>query len=229
MPPRSSLPAPGLDSLYGILSILLAGGTAITSLSTLKPSKMRIIIATHQDTVLRRYISPSHFASHYKTRKYRGKTFMHGNTMIMRRAYHSGKSLLRPLLLRQTHSLDEVTEVLADYWEITGSFITRVHKCPRRDMCAPDRCVDAPPVPLSELDVQRVTITDLSSTNEKHIEDCWDGTENNVRQLSQLWTGSTRFYRFYGDPPAGYYYVQGRLTRRQKGTRPDNVHPDIWP
>ena len=91
-------------------------------------------------------------------------------------------------------------------------------------MFAPDRCHDPPPIPLEHIDVTRTTKTNLENQDEKAIEDVWDGSDADVRQLSDWWVGETVFHRYFREPK-GYRVVQGRLTRIQNTTRP----PSIWP
>ena len=61
---------------------------------------------------------------------------------------------------------------------------------------------------------------------EKQIEDYWnvDGEE----ELSDAWTGFTRFTLLNEKPPDGYTWSDERLTRKQPTSRPDNVWPDMW-
>ena len=100
----------------------------------------------------------------------------------------------------------------ADYWELRPLTLVRVHRRQRRSMFAPDRCHDEPPIPLKHVDVTRLTKTNLENFDEQSIEDVWDGSASDVRQLSDWWVGETVFYRFFKEPK-GYRLVQGRMTR----------------
>ena len=51
-------------------------------------------------------------------------------------------------------------------------------------MFAPDRCHDPPPIPQKHIDVIRITNTNLDNQDEKSVEDVWDGSATDVRQLS---------------------------------------------
>ena len=82
-------------------------------------------------------------------------------------------------------------------------------------MFAPDRCPDAPPIPLKHIDATRYTKTNLDNQDEKTIEDVWDGSDADVRQLSDWWVGETVLDRYFKEPD-GYRMVQGRMTRIQK-------------
>ena len=60
--------------------------------------------------------------------------------------------------------------------------------------------------------------------SEKRIEDYVDGE----RELSDAWTGFTRFIVLSEKPPDGYTWSGRRLTRKQTTSRPYNVWPDLW-
>ena len=47
-------------------------------------------------------------------------------------------------------------------------------------------------------------------------------------ELSDAWTGFTRFVVPKERPPEGYTWSGERLTRKQKTSRPDDVWPDMW-
>ena len=65
----------------------------------------------------------------------------------------------------------------SDYWDLRPMCLVRMHLRPRKQLFAPDRCEEAPPIPLDHLDVTRVTKTSLENDDEKYIEDvewlCW--------------------------------------------------------
>ena len=61
---------------------------------------------------------------------------------------------------------------------------------------------------------------------EKNIEDCWN--VDGEKELSDAWTGFTRFVLPKERPPEGYAWSGERLTRKQKTSRPDDVWPDMW-
>ena len=46
-------------------------------------------------------------------------------------------------------------------------------------------------------------------------------------ELSEPWTGKKTF-ELLPLPPAGYSYIEGRLTKTQETTRPGNIWPEIW-
>ena len=48
------------------------------------------------------------------------------------------------------------------------------------------------------------------------------------RELSDTWTGFTRFSLLNERQPDGYTLSGERLTRKQTTSRPDNAWPDLW-
>ena len=73
----------------------------------------------------------------------------------------------------------------------------------------------------------RIAITDLEDKAEARIEDFW--TQDSNRQLFADWTGKTIFELLRPEPPQGYEYTNGRLTKQQTTTRPGNVWLEVWP
>ena len=74
--------------------------------------------------------------------------------------------------------------------------------------------------PLKYIDVTRSTHTSLNVLFEKKIDDYW----NVDRELSDAWTGFTRFISLNDRPPDGCTWSG----RRQTTSRPDKVWPDMW-
>ena len=66
----------------------------------------------------------------------------------------------------------EPSIVEEDSWEFNGSALIRHHRRPRREMFSPEKCDFAPPVPIHQIDVIRVTLTSLDTLDEKRIDDC---------------------------------------------------------
>ena len=60
----------------------------------------------------------------------------------------------------------------------------------------------------------------------KQIEDYWN--VDGEKDLSDAWTGFTRFVLLKERPPKRYTCSGERLTRKQKTSRPDDVWPDMW-
>ena len=48
------------------------------------------------------------------------------------------------------------------------------------------------------------------------------------RELSDAWTGVTRFTLMKEKPPDGYTWSGERLTRKQTTSRPDTLWPEMW-
>ena len=61
---------------------------------------------------------------------------------------------------------------------------------------------------------------------EKRIDDYWniDGS----RDLSDPWTGFTRFTLLEEKPPDGEMWSGERLTEKQLTSRPDHLWPELW-
>ena len=72
----------------------------------------------------------------------------------------------------------------------------------------------------------RFTKTNIPERRYKEINDFW--TREGDEELGFEWIGATRFTLLKTAPPNGYYWVEGRLTRKQKTTRPDNCWPETW-
>ena len=82
------------------------------------------------------------------------------------------------------------------------------------------------PIPLKYIDVIRSTHTDLDVAEEKRIDDYWnvDGSRN----LSDSWTGFTRFTLLNETPPKGFLWSGWSMTKIQTTSRPDHIWPDAW-
>ena len=61
---------------------------------------------------------------------------------------------------------------------------------------------------------------------EKQTEDYWN--VHGEKELSDAWTGFTRFILLNERPRDGYTWFGVRLTRKQTTSRPDDVWPDMW-
>ena len=61
---------------------------------------------------------------------------------------------------------------------------------------------------------------------EQNIDDYWN--VDGDRDLSDTWTGFTRFTVLDVFPPDGFSWSGGRLTRKQTTSRPDTLWPEIW-
>ena len=121
-------------------------------------------------------------------------------------------------------SYPDAGEARNDFWSMSGNFIYRHHVEPRVKHYSPSE--ESFPVPLKYIDVSRTTHTNLDVKQEKRIDDYWniDGS----RDLSDPWTGSTRFILLEEKPPEGDMWSRGRLTRKQLTSRPDHLWPEPW-
>ena len=115
-------------------------------------------------------------------------------------------------------------EAWKDFWSIQGDFIHRHHIDPRVQLYVPKGKTF--PSPLTYIDVTRTSYTSLDVLLEKNIEDSWN--VDGDRELSDAWTGFTRFILLNERPPDGYTWSVRRLTRKQTTSRPDDVWPDMW-
>jgi len=111
-----------------------------------------------------------------------------------------------------------------DTWQINNDVLIRIHSTPRTKLFQPDE-VDCP-IPTKYLDVMRRTETDTEHLAERHIRDYW--FDDGPRDLSEPWTGRTIFNLLRPEPPHGYIWIDGRLTKKQATTRPDSVWPETW-
>ena len=98
----------------------------------------------------------------------------------------------------------------------SGNYIYRHHVEARVKLYVPRE--ESFPIPPRYTDVARATSTMLVEMLERRIDDCWN-TEGN-RDLSDSWTGFTRFTILYEKPPDGYTWSWRRLTKKQTTTRP---------
>ena len=62
--------------------------------------------------------------------------------------------------------------------------------------------------------------------HERRTDDCWNIESD--RDLSDSWTGFTRFITLDEKPPDGYTWSGKRLTKNQTTSRPDYLWPEIW-
>ena len=125
---------------------------------------------------------------------------------------------------RMSDSFLDAGEARNDFWSISGDVIYRHHVEPRVKLYSPRE--ESFPIPLKYIDVSRTTHTHLDVKQEKRIDDYWniDGS----RDLSDPWTGFTQFTLLEEQPPDGYMWSGGRLTRKQLTPRLDHLWPELW-
>ena len=114
-----------------------------------------------------------------------------------------------------------------DEWIEKPLMLIRVHRTPRKALFDPSLCEDSPPIPFDHIDVMRNTKTNLENADEMDLNDVWDGSSASCRQLSDYWTGETRFDKLFKAPP-GYEVVEGRVIKLRPTARPPNVWPEVW-
>ena len=82
------------------------------------------------------------------------------------------------------------------------------------------------PFPLKYIDVTRNTHTSLDVKLEKSTDDYWN--VDGAKELSDAWTGFTRFIVLYEEPLDRYTWSGKSLTRKQTTSRPDKLWPEMW-
>ena len=125
-------------------------------------------------------------------------------------------------ILKRTHTRDD-EEAKNDFWTITGEFIYRHHVVPRVKLYVPRE--ETFPIPMKYMDVTRTTYTSLHVMLENRLKISGTWME---KELSDAWTGFTRFVLPKGRPSEGKTWSGERLTRKQKTSRLDDVWPDVW-
>ena len=83
------------------------------------------------------------------------------------------------------------------FWSISGNFYLPSSRGPQSQTVHAERSII--PNPNVFFDVTRTTDTTLDVMSEKHIEDCWN--VHGDRELSDAWTGFTRFTSLSEKPP----------------------------
>ena len=124
---------------------------------------------------------------------------------------------------------DDEHKYLPDKWVLNKDVLMRIHTTPRRTLFTPNEDKNDPcPLPLAYLDIMRRSDTSQSSKAESVVEDYWTDPQMSKRELTDEWFGRTMFYLLKPHAGPNHYWVDGRLTRRQKTTRPDNIWTDTW-
>ena len=111
----------------------------------------------------------------------------------------------------------DAAEAKNDIWSTTGDFVSRHHVEPRVKLYMPKE--ESFPIPLKYIDVTRNTHTSLDVSLEKQVDDYWN--VDGERELSDAWTGFTRFILLNERPREGFSWFGERLTRKQTTSRPD--------
>ena len=113
------------------------------------------------------------------------------------RGESDGLSSPNPL---QDDSTLDAADARNDVWSITRDFFCRHHVEHRVKLYVPRE--ESFPIPMKCIDVTRNTHTTLDVLLEKHIDDNWN--VDGERELSDAWTGVTRFILLNERPPDGF-------------------------
>ena len=96
-------------------------------------------------------------------------------------------------------------------------------------MFSPLACSDPPPIPIEQFDVERTTVTDADEQKLRQIDDVWDGSDQDCKDLGIPWRGETTFeLKPPTNGPPGHSFLNGRWIRNQTSQRPPNVDPENW-
>ena len=112
-------------------------------------------------------------------------------------------------------------EARNDFWSMQGDFIHRHHVEARVQLCVPKE--EAFPIPLKYIDVTRTTHTHLDVVQERRIDDY--GNVDVDRNLSDPWTGFTKFTSLNEKPPKGFMWSMRGLQKSKQS--PDLII--LWP
>ena len=149
-----------------------------------------------------------------------------GSSGTRRGTRHSSRRIRRTLLhphnKRTQHEM--MRKLKNDFWSITGIFVHRHLVEPRVKLYVPR--AESCPILLKYIDVTRTTDATLDVMLESSTDDYWniDGD----KELSDAWTGFTRFILLNERPLDGYTWSGERLTRKQTTSRPDKLWPEMW-
>ena len=115
-------------------------------------------------------------------------------------------------------------ETRNDFWSISVNCIYRPHVEPRVKLYVPRE--ESLPIPLKYTDVTRTTDTSLDVMLERNIDDYRN--VDGDRELSETWTGFSKFTKLNEKPPDGYTWSWERLTRKQTSSSPNSFRLQIW-
>ena len=118
----------------------------------------------------------------------------------------------------------EPTVHVKQLWTITGEFIYRHHVVPRVKLYVPQE--ETLPFPMKYIDITRTTFTSLDVMLGKQVEDYWN--VDGERELSDAWTGFTRFILLNERPPDGTHGPGGDLQENKQPLVQTNVWPEMW-
>ena len=123
-----------------------------------------------------------------------------------------------------TDETKEDAEARNDFWSMEGDFICRHHVEPRVQPCVPKE--ETFPLPLKYMDVTRTTHTKFDVLRDSRVDDFWNVDVD--RNVSDSWTGFTKFTLLDEKSPTGHTWSGRRLAQIRATTRPDCLWPEIW-
>ena len=109
-----------------------------------------------------------------------------------------------------------------DLWSISGKYITVITLNQESNFYVPRE--ESFPNQLRSFDVTSASSATLDVLLERRIHDYWNIEGD--RDLSDAWTGFTRFTISDEKPPEGYTWSGERLTKKQTTSRPDHLWPE---
>ena len=99
-------------------------------------------------------------------------------------------------------SFPDAGEAINDFWSMSGNFIYRHHVESRVKLYSPKE--ESFPIALKYIDISRTTQTNLDVKQERRTNDYWNIAGS--RDLSDYWTGFTRFTLLEKKPPNGHMW-----------------------
>ena len=148
-----------------------------------------------------------------------------GSSRTRRGTRSSSRRIRRTLFSNplQADSTRDDAEAKNDFWSMSGNFKNRHHVEPRVKLYSPRE--ESFPITLKYIDVTR---------NTHHWKYCWTiffddyWNVDGERELSDAWTGFTRFILLNERPPNGYTWSGWNVRENKQTSRPDDVWPDMW-
>ena len=106
-----------------------------------------------------------------------------------------------------------------NFWSLSGNFIYRHHVEPRVKLYSPRE--ESYPIPVKYIDVTRNTHTSLG----ENIDAYWN--VDGDRELSDAWTGFTRFILLNERPLDGYTWSEGETDEETNNLKTRQMHGQI--
>ena len=119
---------------------------------------------------------------------------------------------------------DKKGSTTEDLWSMSRELKYPHHEDVRLKLHDPEH--ETFPILFKHVNVMRQTQTSINNVSEHIINDIW--TEAKGVNLSEEWTGDTRFQILRTRLPEGYKRVNGRHAKIPKTIRPDNKWLEAW-